>query len=158
MISIMKTVLLLAGLAMCSAQPDRRNTCQQGWFDASFLNLGCLLFNTTAFYTWEEANVYCQKVEQATLVEISNEQQLDFIQMEMSLLGGDYWWTSWTDAGREGAFAWMGSLELVGDFIWYQNEPSGGYDHNCLCLTRGLGYYGADCDCSYQTQVVCQQI
>ena len=42
-------------------------------------------------------------------------------------------------------------MDLVGDFIWYQNEPSGGFDHNCLCLSKGLGYFGADCDCSYQT-------
>merc|ERR1712154_584034 len=105
-----------------------------------------------------EANVYCQQREQATLVEISNKEQLDFVQMEMGLLGGDYWWTSGTDNGREGAFAWMGSLNLVGDFIWYQNEPSGGYEHNCLCLDRFLSYFGADCECSYRTQVICQQV
>merc|ERR1711988_1093336 len=56
MISMTKTVFLFATLALCSAQPDSRNTCKAGWFDASFLNLGCLLFNTTAFYSWEETN------------------------------------------------------------------------------------------------------
>ena len=158
MFSTTKTLLLLSTLALCSADGEKRNTCRPGWFDASFLELGCLLFNTTASYSWEEANVYCQQREQANLVEISNKEQLDFVQMEMGLLGGDYWWTSGTDNGREGAFAWMGSLNLVGDFIWYQNEPSGGYEHNCLCLSSALSYFGADCECSYRTQVICQQV
>ena len=160
MISLMKTVLLLcsvSSLFLCSAGEAVRIECKDGWFDASFLELGCLLFNRTASLNWEEANVYCQKTEQAQLVEISNKEQLDFVQMELGLLGGDYWWTSATDQGREGAYAWMGSLNLVGDFIWYQNEPADGYSHNCLCLTRGLSYFGADCECSFQTQVICQQ-
>merc|ERR1711945_85221 len=159
MISQMKTFLFLSCLSsLFLSSSATRNDCKDGWFDASFLELGCLLFNSTASYSWEEANVYCQRTEQARLVEISSSAQLDFVQMELGLLGGDYWWTSGTDLGREDSYAWMGSLNLVEEFIWYQNEPSGGYDHNCLCLTRGLGYFGADCDCDYKTQVICQQM
>merc|ERR1719397_1370045 len=109
----MKTVLLLcsvSSLFLCSAGEAARNICKDdSWFDASFLELGCLLFNRTASLNWEEANVYCQKTEQAQLVEISNKDQLDFVQMELGLLGGDYWWTSATDQGREGAYAWRGT-------------------------------------------------
>merc|ERR1711988_62198 len=126
MISMTKTVFLFATLALCSAQPDSRNSCKAGWFDASFLNLGCLLFNTTAFYSWEEANVYCQKIEQATLVEIGNEQQLDFIQMELDLLGGDYWWTSGTDAGREGPSLGWGAWTWWGTSSGTRMSPVGG--------------------------------
>ena len=62
------------------------------------LDLGCLLFNSTETYTWEEASVYCQGEENATLVEIWTDTQLNFIRMELGVLaeveGKKSWWTA----------------------------------------------------------------
>ena len=78
--------------------------------------------------------------------------------MQLNLLGGEYWWTSATDQGREDRYVWMGSLEAVGDFIWFQNEPAGGMDFNCLCLSQAHSYYADDCSCALATRVICQKL
>ena len=78
--------------------------------------------------------------------------------MQLSLLGGDFWWTSGTDQGREDRYVWMGSLAAVGDFIWFQNEPAGGTENNCLCLSRDHGYFADDCPCNLSTTVICQKV
>ena len=77
--------------------------------------------------------------------------------MQLTLLGGEFWWTSGTDMGREGRYVWMGSLQAVGDFIWFQNEPAGGKDKNCLCLSSVHSYYADDCSCELSTRVICQK-
>ena len=38
--------------------------------DATLTGVGCLLFNSTTSYTWEEANNYCQRDDYGFLVEI----------------------------------------------------------------------------------------
>ena len=78
--------------------------------------------------------------------------------MQLNLLGGEYWWTSATDQGREDRYVWMGSLEAVGDFIWFQNEPAGGMNFNCLCLSQAHSYYADDCSCALATRVICQRL
>merc|ERR1719391_1950664 len=65
------------------------SACPIPWVDGTFLDLGCLLFNSTASYTWEKASVYCQQEENSTLVEIWTEAQLDFIRMELRMLSAN---------------------------------------------------------------------
>ena len=62
------------------------SVCPVPWIDGTLLDLGCLLFNVSAGYPWEGASVYCQQDENATLVEIWTEAQLDFIRMELRML------------------------------------------------------------------------
>ena len=54
--------------------------CPDGWLDASFVNMGCLLLDQSSSgklgnYTWDLANSWCQGFGGA-LVEIANEEQL----------------------------------------------------------------------------------
>ena len=138
--------------------------CPSPWLDGTLLDLGCLLFNSSKFYTWEEASVYCQGEENATLVEIWTDTQLDFIRMELRLLGevegAKNWWTAGTDVGREGKWSWAPSGAAVGDFIWSASNPNGGVTHNCLDLCYscdGTDYKGSDTACSSQLLPLCQK-
>ena len=52
----------------------KESPCPHNWVDATFVDLGCL--------PWEQANIYCHE-ENATLIEILTEEQLDFVRMEL---------------------------------------------------------------------------
>ena len=52
-----------------------RNSCEQGWFDATTFDLGCIQFDFTFNGTWEKANNYCQD-KNAQVIELSNVSQL----------------------------------------------------------------------------------
>lgn len=64
--------------------------CPDKWLDASFVDMGCLLINSTKAYTWEGANSYCEGEENATLVEITSEMQFGFLQMQLKFLQVQY--------------------------------------------------------------------
>merc|ERR1712107_723328 len=82
--------------------------CPSGWVDASFVDMGCLFFNSTeALASWDDSATMCQMATpNATLVEILTENQMAFVQMEIELLeaheGVHYWWTAlltWESTG-----------------------------------------------------------
>ena len=111
--------------------------------------------------TWQEANTYCQKEENGTLLQIWNELQFDFIRMELGFLYDHVqiprWWTSGTDAEKEGAWRWASSLVPVGDFIWDSIEPNEGLNGNCLYLYAGHTFLGCDNPCSASYAVICEK-
>ena len=124
--------------------------------------MGCLLFNNTASMTWEEANIYCQDSENGTLLQIWSELQFDFIRMELAFIYDhaqvQRWWTSGTDAGKEGTWRWAASLVPVGDFIWYSSEPNDGLNGNCLYLFHDHDFLGHDTGCStHNFAVICER-
>ena len=123
--------------------------------------MGCVLFNTTASMTWEEANNYCQQDENGTLLQIWNELQFDFIRMELGFIYDHVqvgsWWTSGTDAGEEGGGRWAASLVPVGDFIWHSSQPASGLNGNCLALYQGYEFLGDDDPCSSKKGVICER-
>ena len=86
--------------------------CPETWIDGSAVGLGCLLLDSSQDLTWDEANNFCQFTNNATLLEILTEEQLVFTQLELTQLaeeeGGQNWWTSGTDVGRNGV--WMFSF------------------------------------------------
>merc|ERR1711892_72599 len=131
------------------------NPCPDKWVQATFVNMGCLLFNATTSYHMEQANVYCQE-QNASLVEIQTEEQLEFLQMEISVvdeLAGSniYWWTAATDMGTEGNWIWIRSLTHVSEWIWSPGEPNQGMKNNCMIFYQiGGSYFGVDCPCIYE--------
>merc|ERR1712080_92809 len=69
------------------------NPCPHDWVQATWVSMGCLKLNTTTDLTWYEANLYCQQIENASLVEIQNEEQHEFLIMRIvvnwgSIIGG----------------------------------------------------------------------
>merc|ERR1711892_1565600 len=112
------------------------NPCPIHWVQATFVDMGCLLFNSTATYTWEAATEYCYTFENSSLVELQTAEQLEYLNMEMNVLGDHegyhYWWTGGTDLGREGKWTWMGSWTAITDVAWRTSYPNGGIKKNCM--------------------------
>ena len=135
------------------------NPCPNGWVQATFVNLGCLLFNSTVSYTWEEAYKYCYENENATLVEFMTEEQMDFLWMEMNVLAEHesmhHWWSGASDLGREGEWIWMNSLYPVPDFAWSPAQPNGGIRENCMYLYPSYAG-GEDNTCLAGYYPICQ--
>ena len=142
---------------------DNGNTCPEHWTDGSLLKMGCLLFNSSATFTWTDASYYCQDPEggNSSLVEIENQEQMEYLLLMLNLLGdhGDRWtwWTSGADLGREGNWYWSTSLQSVEKFVWHTSQPNQGLDANCLALWYPLGYEGVDEPCSKQYSPICQR-
>ena len=167
-------LFFLAAVIVCShcgagevskQNEDGSSLCPDHWIDATLSGLGCLFFNSTTTATWLEAAELCQHPDNnASLVEIWSELQLDFIRSELMFLqdnGVDsVWWTGATDLGREGHWYWAGSLATVGDFIWYTNQPNDGTKGNCLWLEDSPNYefLGVDAGCiAYDRYFICQK-
>merc|ERR1712179_332267 len=126
-------------------------SCPPHWVQASWVDMGCLLFNSTTPLTWLEANIYCQTMENSYSVEIQTEEQLAFLQMQLSVLedheGKRSWWTGATDIGQEGRWSWISGQTPVGDFLWYPGYPRNNTGYNCMKLDLGGGHTGTDNFC-----------
>ena len=154
-------LLLLVSAESFPAHEKASSTCPDHWVDATLTGLGCLLFNSTETYAWEEANNYCQRDENASLVEIWTSMQLDFIRTELILLtdheASRNWWTSGTDLAREGEWYWGPSSAPVGDFVWGSSDPNGGTNENCMFLYNSYDFYGNSYSCTSLFYPICQK-
>ena len=75
----------------------------------------------------------------SSLVEITTEIQMDFIQMVMGVIeheGPRHWWTAGTDVGINGKWFWAASLAPVEDYVWHAGYPNDvtGLSRNCMML------------------------
>ena len=144
------------------AQSWTTSNCPDKWLDASFVDMGCLLFNTTQIGTWEEANRLCQMSSNSTLVDITTEVQMGFLQMELDVIANaegttHSWWTAGTDLGIEGRWIWATTLTAVEDFVWLDaNYPTENLKLNCLSLHHGFEYLGYDENCDAARFPICQ--
>merc|ERR1711936_92960 len=124
--------------------------------------MGCLSFNTTQDYTWEDANNACRKNSNSTLVDAATEEQMVFLQMELEVIAeaegkNHHWWTAGTDLGVEGRWIWITTLTAVEDFVWVSDAyPRVTTNWNCLALSAGLGYFGYDENCDVKRSPICQ--
>merc|ERR1712037_518113 len=134
------------------SQSQETSNCPEKWLDASFVDMGRLYFNTTQEITWEDANAICQG-SNSTLIDISTEMQMGFLQMELDVIANaegtnHHWWTAGTDLGIEGRWIWATTLTVVEDFVWMSDSyPTENLNHNCLSLSSSYGYLGYDTDC-----------
>ena len=144
-----------------TAEEITSNPCLEGWIQATWVDLGCLLFNTIKEYHWEEAANYCQTENpNSTLVDFQNPEQLEFLQMELEAIedhaGTTHWWTSGTDMAREGEWYWESDLTPVPEFVWFSGQPDDGIGYNCLMLHTSYDYLGGDFDCGFGAYPICQ--
>ena len=95
-------------------------------------------------------------LENATLLEIHTQEQLDFFQMERFVIedGRRNWWLGGSDRGREGDWVWMATLS--GGKL----NPTGGWMRTVctppLVPIAGLGFWDIACDETYYP--VCQRM
>ena len=78
-------------------------SCPDGWLDASFVNMGCLLLDQSSpgklgNYTWGLANSWCRGFGGA-LVEIENEEQLEFLRLQLQLFEEEVGEERWRGCG-----------------------------------------------------------
>merc|ERR1712001_141412 len=143
------------------SQSQETSNCPEKWLDASFVDMGCLYFNTTQDITWEDANSICQG-SNSTLIDISTEMQMGFLQMELDVIANaegatHYWWTAGTDLGIEGRWIWATTLTAVEDFVWKSETfPRESPNYNCLALSPSFGYLGYDENCDTLYFPICQ--
>ena len=128
--------------------------CPRGWVDASFVDMGCLYFNSTeALASWDDSASMCQMATpNATLVEILTEDQVAFVQMEIDLLEAHeaprHWWTGATDVGINGKWFWAPSLSPVEDFVWVSPYPKDELSNNCMIINYSSNA-GTNINCDY---------
>ena len=140
--------------------PEGRSTCPGGWADGTLVGMGCLLFESNATFTWDEANFFCQDNHSANLVSIETADQHEFVIMMIGFLGNHEdthsWWTSGTDKGREGQWYWASTLSAIGSYIWHDGNPHESLIANCLRLgtTSGTGY---DNSCHSPFNPICEK-
>ena len=139
-----------AHLSNGEVQSQTTSNCPDKWFDASFLDMGCLSFNTTQDYTWEDANNACRKSSNSTLVDVATEEQMVFLQMELEVIAeaegkNHHWWTAGTDLGVEGRWIWITTLTAHSLTLY-----------NCLELHPDYGYLGFDEICNSERFPICQ--
>merc|ERR1711934_746721 len=143
------------------SQSQKTSNCPEKWLDASFVDMGCLYFNTTQDFTWQDANAICQR-SNSTLIDISTEMQMGFLQMELDVIANaegttHFWWTAGTDLGIEGRWIWATTLTAVEDFVWMlSGYPTENLYVNCLSLHRDYGYLGYDKNCDALRFPICQ--
>merc|ERR1711971_697195 len=124
------------------AHSQSAGNCPHKWVDASFVDMGCLYFHTTAALTWEEANLMCQ-MSSSTL--IANAEGTTH-----------YWWTAGTDVGINGRWIWATTLTAVEDYVWIDSFPNAVTAYNCLALHPSYGYFGFNINCDAAYFPICQ--
>merc|ERR1711934_79433 len=146
---------------LSQAESQSMSNCPEKWFDASFMDMGCLYFNTTQDLTWDDANTMCQKNTNGTLVDIVTEMQMGFLQMELEVIANaegteHVWWTAGTDVGINGRWIWATTLTAVEDYVWQSSYPDASAGYNCLSLGSGFGYLGYNRPCDQMRMAICQ--
>merc|ERR1711951_179288 len=143
------------------AEVKSSGKCPDKWVDASFVDMGCLFFNTTAGMTWDQASSTCQMGSNSALLEITSDLQMTFIQRELTVIeefeGRHFqWWTAGTDVGINGQWIWIASLTAVEDFLWYGRFPSSHDDYNCMSLFWSHEFLGVNNPCDKTFYPICQ--
>ena len=140
------------------------DSCADGWVNASHYGLGCLYINHDSARSWEDTAIFCQEEKNATLLEMENYEQLQFLMGILNQEGGIdnrsfAYWTAGTDIGREGKWIWQGSLRPVPEEIWHVNFPMWGITANCLSLEPVYNYSfdGMEADCNEDNYTICQK-
>ena len=164
MLRFILTALIGFASASLSVLPNGdsqdQSNCPEGWVDGTAVNLGCLFFNRTAKLTWDDASSMCQMGSDSTLIDITTQEQLEFIQMELVQYDPSWRWTAGTDVGINGQWFWTTTRADVDNFVWSSdwNQPNPAHeDWNCLTLPAGRDYLAATypCDANF-IYTICQ--
>ena len=124
--------------------------------------MGCLHFKNEQTYQWDDANSICQMDDEATLLEITSEEEMDFVQMELQFLetviGSKHWWVAGTDVGVNGNWTWATSWTPVGEFVWAPSFPNTRPNSNCLMLHYNYDFMATNQACDYEGYYpICQR-
>ena len=51
------------GVMIADENAMEENPCPVNWIQATWVDLGCILFDSSLAYNWDEANAFCQNTE-----------------------------------------------------------------------------------------------
>ena len=136
-----------------SKKPKKRtsmlkdDSCETGWYDGRFVELGCLKFETD-MKSHEDAKTFCEK-ENASLIEVSRPAQLQVLVNLMEVLeaslGRGLWWAGGSSLTEDGEWTWRLSGRPIEDWVWGKEQPERAAGHNFLCFHYQVSYLGDDC-------------
>merc|ERR1712243_240829 len=168
---LLASLLISIGSSLATSVDTRSNfsikeadvrSCPHGWVSGQLVDMGCLLFDVSSGYTWEEPNNFCESVGGA-LVEVPTVEGMASMQMMLEAIqetnGPRYWWTGGNDIGDEGFWSWgrTGMGGNVGEFTWYWDGcPRLDELANCQYVTPGVEYMACDWDCQDKNYPLCQ--
>eukprot|EP00091_Calanus_sinicus_P022866 TRINITY_DN7480_c0_g1_i2.p1 TRINITY_DN7480_c0_g1~~TRINITY_DN7480_c0_g1_i2.p1 ORF type:complete len:195 (-),score=67.49 TRINITY_DN7480_c0_g1_i2:110-616(-) len=137
--------------------------CSHGWIDGNPYDLGCLLFDGSTTYTWNDAQEFCHTQEACSLVEISNQEQQDFLaqtayQLESFTGQQRHWFIGATDVGTEGRWFWPTSLKVATFTAWYGSEPNSGTTANYAYMHYNYDFEWVDGTDTGKVYPICQKI
>merc|ERR1712080_714355 len=143
-----------------SQEADAVRSCPHGWVSGQLVHMGCLLFDISTDFTWNQAVTFCEG-KGGSLVEVPSVEGMAFLQMMLEAIqdtdGPRYWWTGGNDIGVEGLWSWGMTGGQVGEFTWYYDGcPLGNETANCQYLSPGVEYMGCDWDCEDRNYPLCQ--
>ena len=139
-------------------------SCDDKWDDGHSVKLGCLKMERTATkHTFIRAKKECEK-ENARLVEILNNKQMEFMVEKMrekcELGTGDCEWWGGANKKSYGMWHWVESGKKVDPVIWINGEepplPNPDLQYNS-CFKPQFEYYGTGCRGGEKLLRICQR-
>ncbi|KAK7473842.1 hypothetical protein BaRGS_00034893 [Batillaria attramentaria] len=130
--------------------------CPSGWMR---YGSSCYGIGDTPI-TWPAAQEVCETFG-ATLAEVENSAENDFLKEVARSRGYQGLWLGGTDIFNEGHFVWAGSRRLirhVAEFTdWYSGQPDdAGRNEDCLHMLDSIGYKWNDVPCTRHQNFACE--
>ena len=139
--------------------------CEHRWEDGHNVDLGCLwMVETSTKMKFSKAKKYCSQ-ENARLVEILTEEQMNFISAKLKGKGlcgskGCDWWGGASKKISGGLWFWEESGNLVDPLIWVGGKEPTNLDSDFQyrsCFNTTLGYQGSACRGINKLLPICQR-
>ena len=149
-------------------ETSAQRACVGAWVDGSNVGLGCLLFRDNKKYLHAEAVTNCE-ARDSSLVEISTQEQLDFLVDKWTTLNEgperpNGWWGGATVTGE--GWRWTVSGGEVADFVWKNatkaaekasEQQQDETKQFCICFLKSTEYLGHPCGCAQKRFAVCRK-
>merc|ERR1712013_29757 len=163
--SLYKITMCLAQLILlvCVLHTTVLGSCPHGWVDGGPYSLGCVQFNGTKTYNWNDAQEFCFTQDESNLVEIFNQAQQGFL-VEMAFQIQEFtgenrhWWIGATDVASEGEWFWPKSREEAKYTSWNNGQPNNGPNYNYVIMNYAMEFNWDDTAHSSSYYPICQKL
>ena len=141
-----------------STRPNNQETCDEGWFDKTEFELGCLLFHYEKV-NYVDAKQFCSD-RGANLIELEAEEQLTSLRNLLKQIKSKvWWWGGATDEKAEGEWVWTISGNQLQNWMWLPDQPpNGGNTKNYFTFYKNHDYFGATSSGDSVCSVICQKV
>ena len=141
-----------------STRPNNQVICDEGWFEKTEFDLGCLLFHYEKM-NYVDAKKFCRD-RGANLMELETEEQLTILRNLLKQIKSKvWWWGGATDEKAEGEWVWTISGNQVQNWTWLPDQPpNGGTAKNYFTFYKNHDYFGATSSESSVCSVICQKV